>query len=554
MIVHKPKTRTRKIKRTDFIQNPVLRQHQDDALDAIKKVIRKGEGKGKIVLPTGTGKTRIEAETVCLIEKHLNKEGLAAGVYVVMSPRILLAYQQLDEFLTILGRNWVACDYMVVNSGGLDSAKYEKKLLQMGFDNPEEIDSTTTTSSIVKNIQNAQKKNLPLVIFSTYHSVGRVDAAARESNTKITAYLFDEAQYCVSAGDFQHVPNFEAWFHFFYTATEKLTGASDGLGMDNEDKFGKILFTEKPKTLIERGEMTSIALHLVGTRGETIADDDYESMAKVVVDAFDKHRQVMQGRSFAPETIGPKMIVVCNKQDALRGIMRSKALKSYKLAHQNVNLCALSSDFGIEVNGEITPRASNKNKEVLLSKMRSWSSESEAIVLHVDMIAEGLDVPGITAVMPFRGLEKIKFLQNTGRGTRLIDADRRRLYSGEIRPKDWVKYVKPFCWLILPVLSSEYYDQKRRYTRWIEALRNDYGFTSSELVIIDNIVGPPEPKALEDIVGVKPRVFSTGAGLIGEIVHGIEEGEAMTEFMENVFAFNTLSQEKQIAMLKEIYA
>jgi superfamily II DNA or RNA helicase len=539
-------TKVKKQPRQQVSKNPPLRQHQKDALDAIGKVIRKEGGRGKIILPTGTGKTRIEAETVCRL---ITDE---PEVFVVLSPRILLAYQQLDNFLDIISRNGIAAEYMMVHSGGLNSAEYERKLLKLGFDFPEEIGSTTSTQDIFNSILSARRNNMPLVAFSTYHSVGRLADAISRAGAKAKAYIYDEAQYCVTSGDFQNTTEYDADFKFFFTATEKLTNASDGLGMNNENKFGKLLFTEKPKVLIERGEMASIAIHLVGAR-EQMEENDYESMAAVVVNAFEKHRTVLRAHSAAPDSIGPKMIVVCNKQDSLRGIMRSKVLKRFKFANQQTNLCALSSDFGIEINGELTPRANNKNKEILLSKMRKWSLEEEAIVLHVDMIAEGIDVPGVTAVLPFRGLEKIKFLQNVGRGTRLIDEDRTRLISGEIKPKDWANYVKPFCWLILPVLSNEYYDQKRRYTDWITALRADYGFTSNELVVIDNIVAPPQPTPLDDMLGGITRRFSTGDNLVTEIIHAIEEADALTDFMEHCFAFNTLTPSQQITMLKEIY-
>ena len=172
----------RKLNSTE--KNPVLRQHQIDALVAIKKVLNKGEGRGRIVLPTGTGKTRVEAETICEMIKRSQKVGVWGGVHVVLSPRILLAYQQLNEFLNIISKNGFACEYMVVNSGGLDSTKYEKELLTLGFD-PKEIDSTTTTATIINNVNTAKRDNLPLVIFSTYHSVDRVDSAEKACKTKI---------------------------------------------------------------------------------------------------------------------------------------------------------------------------------------------------------------------------------------------------------------------------------------------------------------------------------------------------------------------------------
>jgi|GEM_PF-1631507 superfamily II DNA or RNA helicase len=535
-------------------QPPCLRQHQMEALTEIRKVILQKKGKGRIVLPTGTGKTRIEMETVDLIIKQSKNKW--PGVHVILSPRILLAYQQLDEFLKFFGSRGIECDYRIVNSGGLNSKPYEEELLRFGFEHPEEISSGTSKSAIKQKIISAKKKNVPLLIFSTYHSVRRVNDAAKECKIKVQTYIFDEAQYCVTNGEFKNVPNFPSAYKFFFTATEKTTDDPDGLGMNNETKFGKLIFTEKPKTMIERGEMSSVALHLVGIRGQEIVDDGstiiYESMARMVIDAFEKHRNVIKGY-FAPDKIGPKMIVVCDKQDSLKGIMKSQAMKQYKMDNESINLCALSSDFGIEINDEWSWKASNSKKEELLVKLRELKSEDEVIVLHVDMIAEGLDVPGITAIMPFRSLGKIKFLQNLGRGTRLIDVDRHRLYDFEINPEDWKNYVKPYCWLILPVLSANYYDQRRRYTDYINILRSCYDFESSDLVIIDSIVAPPEEEPMKDLVGQKERRFLTGKDLIEEIIHSIEDAAAMTEFMDNEFSFKGMSTKKQIELLQEIY-
>ena len=151
-------------------------------------------------------------------------------------------------------------------------------------------------------------------------------------------------------------------------------------------------------------------------------------------------------------------------------------------------LCPRILEF--KLSGVIVARTTNRDKEELVKHLNSLEDTDEAIIFHVDMLAEGLDVPGITGVMPFRNLKKNKLLQNLGRGTRLVDADRRRLYADEIQPKDWECYVKPFCWLIMPVLSSYSYDFKRRAQDWVSALRSEYEFDSSELVIEDNVRGP----------------------------------------------------------------
>ena len=548
-------------------QPPDLRRHQDEALisnndwTGINAVINKGHGKGKIILPTGTGKTRIEIETVCAIINRQKKKKLWPGVHVILSPRILLAYQQLAEFtdtITRKGDGYKDFKWHVVNSGGLNSAQYEKMLMSLGVDSPDEIDSSTDRDTIKINMLEAKKANVPLVIFTTYHSAWNVDKAATEIGIKIESYICDEAQYCVTSGKFQDIPDFDCNYKFYFTATEKDTDSPNGLGMNNEQKFGKVLFTESPRTLIERGEMSSVAIHLVGTKGQIIDDNDYESKAKVVIDAFEKHRIVLKAHSSSPDSIGPKMVVVCDKQDSLRGVLGSKILKAYRTEYPKITLCALSSEYGLEINGKHDPRVNNRNKEKLLKTLMDLKSEAEAIIFHVDMISEGINVPGLTAVMPFRNLGKIKFLQNLGRGTRLIPEDRRRLYSGRIEPiimgtDNWKKYVKPFCWLILPVLSIEYYDMKRRYSDYICALRADYGFNSSELIVIDNIVAPHEDKPLDDMAGDKKRKFSYGAGLIKDIIHEIEDGEKMAELLNHTLSFKTLTPDMQIKLLNDIY-
>jgi hypothetical protein len=266
-------------------------------------------------------------------------------------------------------------------------------------------------------------------------------------------------------------------------------------------------------------------------------------MASAIVLAFDKHKEVVKKFSFSPTTIGPKMIVVCDCQSSLEGIMNSKVMKEYKTSHQTVNLCGLSSNFGIEINGNKKPKANNREKQSLLKEMRGWKSADEAIILHVDMIGEGIDVAGITAIMPFRNFGKIKFLQNIGRGTRLVKNDRERLYREEILPADLKssdkggKYVKPYCWLVLPVLSSDYKDTKERYAKYILTLRKDYGFDTSEMVVLTSGPGEDWPE------GEKKKEKKTAFFGIVNIIEELDIIEEEIKIDEATHTLNTLTEE-----------
>jgi superfamily II DNA or RNA helicase len=422
----------------------------------------------------------------------------------------------------------------------------------LGISNPQKIESTTRIEEIQNAIIKSKKSNKPLVIFSTYHSVDRVSVAAKESNTKVRLYVYDEAQYCVTSGDFKETPYFPSDHKLFFTATEKYTDSSDGIGMNNESKFGKIIFSRKPKQLIEKGEMASVAIHLVGSR-EEVDSDNYESKARIVIESFEKHREVVKQHSASPDLIGPKMLVICDKQDSLKGIMRSALLKKYREENNTTKIYALSSDYGITISGYTDPRVTNKGKEYLFNELNNLEDTDEMILFHVDMVAEGMDVPGITGVLPFRNLGKIKFLQNLGRGTRLCDLDRKKLYSGEIAPKEWNKYVKPYCWVVLPVLSGEYYDFKRRCENYIYALRSDYEFDTSELVVVDNVKGAVEEEPISDITGSVIKKFRTGKDIISVVIQEIEESEAMTAFMDQAFEFKKLTENQQKQLIRDIF-
>jgi hypothetical protein len=431
----------------------------------------------------------------------------------------------------------------------------------LGIDHPKKIDSTLNPEAIVTAINNVRNPAdpKPLLIFSTYHSAWKVDEAMTTAQATVNAYIYDEAQYCVGKGEFKKVLDYTSDYKFFFTATEKVTDDSiKGDGMNVESKFGEKLFTETAKTLINRGEMASVAIHLIGAR-EHVDQDNHESKSRLVTEAFDKHRDVVKQYADNGDNIGPKMLVVCDKQDSLKGIIMSKAMTEYRTAHPTVKLYALSTDNGIYIEGYSSPRVTNRDKEELFVCLSELEPTDEAIVLHVDMVAEGIDVPGITGVMPFRNLGKIKFLQNLGRGTRLVDLDRAGLYAKTIQTpgegnRKFVGYTKPYCWVILPVLDDSSYDAKRRFTDYVQHLRSDYEFDSSELVVIDNVGGKDEEVGPDDI-GLSPigGGLLLGKDIITEILHELEDAEAMSEFCERAFAYKKLTAAQQLQLIHDIY-
>ena len=71
--------------------------------------------KGIVIMPTGAGKTFVEA---AVIAKDIQKNLGEFGVYVINAPRIMLSYQLLKEVYSFLTYAGIDARYMSVHSGG----------------------------------------------------------------------------------------------------------------------------------------------------------------------------------------------------------------------------------------------------------------------------------------------------------------------------------------------------------------------------------------------------------------------------------------------------
>ena len=158
-----------------------------------------------------------------------------------------------------------------------------------------------------------------------------------------------------------------------------------------------------------------------------------------------------------------------------------------------------------------------------MKNLQSLKADERAVILHYDILSEGIDVPGITGVM-FLSAQlpgKPKILQTIGRSTRLLSIDRERVRSHEIAKNDYDKMIKPNCAVILPVLSQEMNSQAKHITGLIVALR-DEGF-KPEVIITpgeDTSSNAKEVINMEELNKLdKKKVKSETAK---EIIHYIE--------------------------------
>jgi len=171
-------------------------------------------------------------------------------------------------------------------------------------------------------------------------------------------------------------------------------------------------------------------------------------------------------------------------------MFKTKIAKTFHENYPDIHLFALSSEFGLYMDGEkLNAPVTNMKKHSLLKKLKSLKSSERALIFHVDMIGEGIDVSGITGVMPFRNCEQSKLIQNIGRSTRLHPTDRKRFYKGEISPDDKKKWIKPYSWVILPSYMVDSEGIESRFRQQVDLLRNEFGYIPQQHTVIDNVVG-----------------------------------------------------------------
>ena len=160
------------------------------------------------------------------------------------------------------------------------------------------------------------------------------------------------------------------------------------------------------------------------------------------------------------------------------------------------------------------------------------------IVLHYDILAEGIDVSGFSGIMPLRTLSKSKFLQTYGRAARPNVEDRKKVDNKEIKVNDLVSMNKPYAYIMIPSVYNGNEDDKANVIQLITELR-DYGFNPNEDIVgSDRIHGTPEieqPDGLNELKRNIPMIGNTIEGLKAEIEAEKHAKLSKTELLKNNF-------------------
>ena len=480
------------------------RQHQTGALEAIEK-----HNEGIIHLPTGTGKSFIQS---LAISNNLQDN----RVFVVLAPRILLTNQLYNSIKEELLINKKDCHYLVVHSGKAEDKSDFAWSENMPY---REVQSTTSSRTITEEYDKAKAENVPLIIFGTYDSSERIVNA----NIPVYMLLADEAHYLVS-DEFSWIryenyndgrKQFNATRKYYFTATLKETISDNGLGMNNSNEFGPIIYSKTPLDMVVAGEILRPRMHFVDCSNYNVSEEldtnnhEVNSDANAIVESFIEHKIHCK--------IGAKMLIVTKGTEHLNDIVNHPRIQQLLFTSPKLQIFDISSEYKPRINGQVVKR------DEFLERLQALDDHDEALIFHVRILTEGIDVPGITSVMIMNNLKLSTFLQTLGRATRLYLKDRMNLYNGDISydKLDW--FVKPYAWIIVPVYGEIGNDLKDSIREIVYGLRT-FGFNASEDCVIKENKGKATPVPLEMLNDLDTRNVKYRDEIM-EIVHEVEEKE-----------------------------
>lgn len=437
--------------------------------------------RGQIIIPTGTGKTRIQVHLhiESMLEKLKSNE---TGVYVIGAHRLLLCKQLMDELQDLCLKIGIPINALFVGSARHDEKDVFEQYFHQGIDKDTyESTYTTVTEEVKAFYEKTMQSKRHLIVVSTYHSFNKLKVI-----DPIELCTYDEAHTTTEDRFMDNI--LEVIDHikrnYFFTATRKVSG-EDG-GMNDDQIYGDTIIQVPPTEMIDAGEITMPRIHTInlmnGKSGE-VSQRNEIMLVNTVIEAFTKHKEKLKNDSASPDDIGAKLLVSTKGSNELDLIQSNPVFQKW-CEDNNIRTFSYSSRYGSYMDFIQQP---NRNK--VYESMKTLDDKEDAILLHIDILTEGIDLPSITGVLLLRHLNEIKLFQALGRALRLFRSDRKRLYSGEITSKDRTKFTKPYAYLILPMHFEEMDESSEEMMQTLQRVVGYYGIPTEEFLPTEEFDG-----------------------------------------------------------------
>ena len=374
--------------------------------------------KGIVVMPTGGGKTNVGIfDAVRQFQSNISK------TIVVVSPRILLAEQLSSEYLEFITN----ANVLHIHSG-------------------ETRHFSTTKPNVIRNwYEQAQGHKL---IFTTYNSLQQLQ---RAEITVDTIYM-DEAHNSIQRHFFPAVEYFsaEAERCFFFTATPKYSNVIGKAGMNDTEVYGSIIAKVPAPQLVQNGYIIPpkvICKQMrLSVKGEDIAQRDCEYLLDLILNP----KQVTVTEGLVDYSNSVDKVLICAKATKHIIGLLSETDFAEQLAEEGYSVMHITSKHGAFIDGD------KVNREVFFDTLNEWGKDADKkfVVLHHSILAEGINISALEAVVFMRSMDIVGIGQTVGRTLRLHPQDAAGIRSGALVAGALDSYTKSYGLVICPTFDK----------------------------------------------------------------------------------------------------
>jgi superfamily II DNA or RNA helicase len=395
--------------------------HQEDANRACEAFLADSDQhSGRVVIPTGGGKTGVEAWAMAVYTRDYIANASAAtkmAVNIVVSPRCALTEQLFDEYpKSIHDYDFKQSRQIAFHSGnaGNPNRAYSAPWLMRNYG----VVSTTTKSALGENYEKAVASGNTLDVYTTYHSYGKLVGFLGDLGIPIGLAIFDESQYAVSENFGNAVQLDGPVKRLFFTATEVHGKTQKSRGHNNIDLFGRRLYSISPRELIDLGFIVEPRISIL----TALLDSDEGNVVREVIEAAVQHfnSTTSDGEKSLPFR---KVLYAMDGTDSIGKVFNAieeiKNEVEERTGRRPEILTIASSDGSSEhkipaIDGKKISRA---------DWMDALNVEKDCLAFHYDIISEGIDVEGFTGIHFMRLPSQSKALQMIGRVIRTYKSD-----------------------------------------------------------------------------------------------------------------------------------
>ena len=388
-------------------RDPLL--HQQEAIDELLAHYAEGESKAQLIMACGSGKT---------LTGQRFAEAMGSNLTLVLVPSLLLLQQTLVSWRVDRTNDFDFAAVCSDESVGKD--EFSSNVIDLPF-------PVTTDPSEIADVLGRSES---VVIFATYQSSKKVAEAVALVGKTFDLVIADEAHRLagLTEGDYGTVlrtGQIPSGRYLFMTATPKIFGkrsktVADKSGntlwsMDNEDAFGKQVFTYSFARAIREDRLTDYRVIVMGVRDDVLLE---KILDRELIRVGESHTDLLSLAAHVGLAKAMKKYKIRRLISFHSRVSKAKDFADFHVAKRNTfddSEPTTSPFFGATLSG----KDSASKRKTVLDRLANVSENEYGLVSNARCLSEGVDVPsldGIAFVDPRSS--QVDIVQAVGRAIR----------------------------------------------------------------------------------------------------------------------------------------